>query len=295
MASPVWQLGNGKAISLDRPAIIAILNVTPDSFSDAGELTSSEAAADAAESALRDGASMLDIGGESTRPGAERVSAAEQLRRVIPAIRLIRERLPQVPISIDTTLAPVARAALDAGADAVNDVAAGLEDEDMLPLVAERGAGLVLMHRLRTPERDRFSDQYASPPVYPGPGGVVQAVRDFLSRRSDAALSAEIGANRIVIDPGLGFGKSVEQNLLLLRHTPQLAALGFPVLSALSRKSFTARAAGLGPDSQPKARLSASLGLSIVHVLAGTRLFRVHDVREHHEALTAAWAALNTT
>ena len=292
MLPRIWQLGNGKAIPLDRPSLIAILNLTPDSFSDGGDLPSPQAAADAAESAIRDGAAMLDVGGESSRPGAARVSAPEQIRRTIPAIRLIRERNQDVPISIDTTLAPVARAALDAGADAVNDVAAGLEDEQMLPLVAQRGVGLVLMHRLRKPEHDQFSDKYTSPPAYPEPGGVVQAVRDFLALRTQAAIAAGVAPDRIVIDPGLGFGKTVEQNLLLMRKTPALMELGFPVLSALSRKSFTARAAGLGPDSHPKARITASVGLSVVHLLAGVRLFRVHDVRQHHEAIAAAWAAI---
>ncbi len=293
MPPRVWNLVHHKAIPLDRPILIAILNLTPDSFSDGGNLPSSDAAARAAAEAIRDGAHMLDIGGESTRPGAARIPADEQIRRVVPAIQAIRKQNPDIPISVDTTLAAVADAALDAGADAVNDVAAGLEDVDMLPLVARRGAGMILMHRLRTPDRDRFSDQYRSLPQYPAPGGVVGAVTDFLSGRAGNAIAAGIDPSRIVLDPGLGFGKSVQQNLELIHNTPQLSALGFPVLSALSRKSFTARAAGLGPDTPPKSRVDASLGLSVAHLCRGASLFRVHDVRPHHEALTAAWSAIS--
>ena len=291
MTPRLWQLGGAKAIPLDRPAIIAILNLTPDSFSDGGDLPSTESAVAAAQAAIRDGASMLDIGGESTRPGAQRIPAQEQIRRVVPAILAIRRQSPAIPISIDTTLAPVAQAAIDAGADAINDVAAGLEDPAMLPLAASRGVGLILMHRLRTPDRDRFSDQYAVPPEYPGAEGVVGAVREFLLTRAAAAVNAGVSAACIAVDPGLGFGKTVEQNLELIRGTPRLAELGFPVLSALSRKSFAARAAGLGPETPAKARVEASLGLSVAHLYAGARLFRVHDVRAHRDALIAAWAA----
>lgn len=292
MMPAMWQLGSGKSIPLDRPSIIAILNVTPDSFSDGGVLDSPAAAADAACRAIDAGAAMLDIGGESTRPGATRVPAEEQIRRVVPAIRAIRDRAPAVPISVDTTLAEVAAAAVDAGADAINDVAAGLEDQRLFTLAAERRVGLVLMHRLRPPDRDRFSDQYEVAPDYSAQGGVVPAVRDFLQRRAEAALVAGVGRGHIVIDPGLGFGKTVEQNLQLLRGTPDIAAIGYPVLSALSRKSFTARVGGIDPSRPPSDRLHATLGLSVAHLFAGARLFRVHDVRPHAEALAAAWAAM---
>jgi dihydropteroate synthase len=234
---------------------------------------------------------MLDIGGESTRPGASRIPADEQIRRVVPAILAIRRQCPIVPISIDTTLAPVARAALDSGADAINDVSAGLEDTQMFPLAASRSAALILMHRLRTPERDRFSDQYTEPPVYAEPGGVLGVVSRFLDDRAAAAIAAGVDPSRIAIDPGLGFGKTVEQNLELIRQTPSLAAVGYPVVSALSRKSFTARAAGLGSGTIPGERIDASVGLSVAHLLAGARLFRVHDVGQHSAALSAAWAA----
>ncbi len=286
-----WNLRNDKAIALDRPVVIAILNLTPDSFSDGGQLPSDRSAAEAADLAIRGGADMLDLGGESTRPGASRIPAHEQIRRVIPAIREIRRRHADIPISIDTTLAAVASAAIDAGADAVNDVSAAREDDAMLPLVASTGAGLILMHRLAPPDNDRYSHQYATPPDYPAPGGVVAAVLEFLRARTRAAIDAGVHPSRLVVDPGLGFGKSVNQNFELLHATPRLRALGFPVLSALSRKSFTARAALLSPDLPPTDRLHATLALSVSHLLAGASLFRVHDVRPHREALDAAWTA----
>lgn len=270
---------------------MAILNVTPDSFHDGGMLTDPGAALDAARQAADAGADILDIGGESTRPGAGRVSAREQLRRVLPLIEAIRREpgpLGRIPVSIDTTLAEVARAALDAGADAINDVSGAMEDPDMLALAGARGAGLVLMHRLLPPEQDSYSDRYEKPPVY---DDVVRVVRAFLRDRASAAQSAGVASASIVLDPGLGFGKTVEQNLEIIRRTRELASLGFPILSGLSRKSFTGRAAGL-VESDPGRRLSPTLALSALHLAAGASIFRVHDVPEHVEALRAAEAAL---
>jgi dihydropteroate synthase len=221
----------------------------------------------------------VDIGGESTRPGATRIDAAEQIRRTVPVIAAIRRELAAGPvITIDTTLAEVARAALDVGADAINDVSAGTEDPGILVLAAQRRCGLILMHRLAPPGRDVFSHQYAAPPDYSASGGVTGAVVAFLPEA-------------IVVDPGLGFGKTVEQNLELIRGTPALCELGRPVLSGVSRKSFTAKAAGIDTVRHPRERVHASVGLSVAHLFCGATIFRVHDVREHVEALRAAWAA----
>ncbi len=285
----IWRLNHARAVHLDRPRLLAILNITPDSFADGGRLATPALAADAARRAADDGADALDLGAESTRPGASRVPAEEQVRRLIPAIGAIRAAGVGLPITIDTTLSAVARAALDAGADAINDVAAGTEDDAMLALAADRACAIVLMHRLAPPTADRFSDRYDAPPEYPG--GVVPAVRAFLSERAAAARAAGVPADRVLLDPGLGFGKSVAQNLELLRATPDLAAVGHPVLSALSRKSFVGRV-GLGRDSDPSERLPATLALSVLHLQAGARIFRVHDIPEHRQALDAAWAAL---
>jgi len=287
-----WQLAHGRSLSLDRSRVLAIINLTPDSFHSGARFTDAHGAADHAERAIALGADMLDVGAESTRPGAERIAADEQLRRLLPFLAELRSRPGAaftIPISVDTTRSAVADAALDAGADAINDVSACTEDAALLPLIARRGAGLILMHRLRPPGKDSYSDQYAAPPAY---RDVVEEVREFLSSRARAAIGAGVPREAIVIDPGLGFGKSVEQNLELIRGTPRLAGLGFPVLSALSRKSFVGRVS-LGRDSTPEERLEGTLALSTAHLHAGARLFRVHDVGEHAKALNAASALFN--
>jgi dihydropteroate synthase len=226
---------------------------------------------------------MLDVGGESTRPGAARVGAPEQIGRVVPAIRAIRARLGAgIAITVDTTLAAVAAAALDAGADGINDVSAGTEDEGMFALAAGRKCGIVLMHRLRTPGEDSYSDRYAQPPVY---GDVVAEVRSHLGARMDAAMAAGVSRESIALDPGLGFGKTVEQNLALVRGTPALLALGRPIVSGVSRKSFSARAAGIQGESRPTDRLAGTLGLSVAHAAAGAAVLRVHDVLAHVSAV----------
>ncbi len=266
---------------------MAILNVTPDSFSDGGRLASPRDAAEAARRMINEGADLLDVGGESTRPGAERVSPDDQIARVVPAIRAIRDAGVDAPITIDTTRARAAAAALDAGADAVNDVSGGTEDPGMLALVAERGCGVVLMHRLRPPDRDSFSDQYTHEPVY---ADVVEDVRAALAAMLDRALAAGIDLGAVVLDPGLGFGKTVEQNMALIRGTDRIAALGCPVLSGLSRKSFVGRVS-LGRDSEPSERLEGTVALSVEHLARGARVFRVHDPGPVSRALHAAWTA----
>ncbi len=269
---------------------MGILNLTPDSFSDGGQLASVDDAVRRAEQMASEGVDMLDLGGESTRPGAQRVSAEEQIRRVIPALAAIRKRLPDIPISIDTTLSKVAQAALDEGADAINDVSAGMEDPLVLDLVAQRRAGIVLMHRLKPPGEDVFSDRYTQEPDYAtgGGGGVVETVKRFLGERVAAALQAGCARESIVVDPGLGFGKSVAQNAELIRRVAELSS-GFPVLSALSRKSFVAKLSGTADMAD---RLPGTVALSVFMLERGCRLFRVHDVREHRLALDAAWNVL---
>jgi len=287
--SLTWELEGGRAIACDRPVLMAILNATPDSFSDGGRFSEPEQIADAAAEAVRAGATILDIGGESTRPGAARVDPTEQIERVVPAIRAIRTRGIGAPISVDTTRARVAAAALDAGADAVNDVSAATEDDEMLSLVAERGAGLVLMHRLAPPGEDSYSDRYDREPDY---GDVVLAVRSFLAERLTAAERAGVPPRRVALDPGLGFGKSVDQNLELIRRTPEITALGRPILSGASRKSFVGRvSAPPGEEpAPPHQRDAASVAFSVAHRLAGAQIFRVHDVAAHAAALRAVEA-----
>lgn len=304
-----WRIGGGRALALDQPRVMAILNVTPDSFSDGGELATLEDVVAAARRALEAGAAVLDIGGESTRPGAARVSVEEQIARVVPAIRAIRVAggvggagagaLATIAISVDTTRAEVARAAIDAGADIVNDVSGGTEDPEMLRLVAERGVGLVLMHRVFAPDRDRYSTAYAAGDA-PIAGDVVEHVARGLRAMLERAVEAGVEPGAIVLDPGLGFGKTVEQNLELIRRTGELCEMGRPVLSGISRKSFVgavsaggsggvmrAGASGGATPLSPKERLPGTLALSVEHLRAGARLFRVHDVAEHVRVLRA--------
>ena len=272
---------------LDRARLIAILNITPDSFSDGGTLTDPARAVAAAERAVAEGADILDVGGESTRPGAAAVPASAQVARVVPVIAAIRSAGVDAPISVDTTRSAVAAAALDAGADAVNDVSAGREDPGMFALVAQRGAGVVLMHRARSPEDDSYSDRYSAEPDFGG-AGVVAAVRGFLIERARAAMLAGVPMEGIVIDPGLGFGKSVRQNYALIAGTGEFAATGFPVLAAASRKSFLGAESGV---ESPASRDIESIAAAVAQRLAGAAIFRVHDVPGHRRALSIADAA----
>lgn len=237
---------------------------------------------------------MLDIGGESTRPGAARIHARDQITRVVPIIQAIRAcddpAVANIPISVDTTLSEVAQVAIDAGADAINDVSGASEDVQLLEVAARTGAGLVLMHRGPAPPNDRYADEYEHEPVYEG--GVVAAVRASLQAQARRALAAGIARTALVIDPGLGFGKSVAQNMALVCATPALAASGLPVYLGASRKRFVGRVS-LGRSSEPSERLPGSIALTVLSALGGARLHRVHDVAEHVQALSVveSWNA----
>ena len=263
------------------PALMAVLNATPDSFSDGGLHLDPAAAAAHAARCIAEGASILDIGGESTRPGAVRVPAAEQLVRTLPVLRA----LPGGAVaSIDTTRAEVAAAALAAGASIVNDVSACTEDPRMLETVAAAGAGLVLMHRLAPPPQDRWSDEHPAPPAY---RDVVLDVRDFLAARVEAAVRAGVRRECIAVDPGLGFGKDVGQNLELVARLAEFGVLGCPVLVGASRKRFVGAVTG---QSDPARRDAGSAGVAIAAASAGAAVIRVHAVELHAQALAAWWA-----
>ncbi len=280
-ASEVWQVGTGRSICLDQPRLMGVLNVTPDSFSDGGEFETVGQAVDHGRRMIDEGACIIDVGGESARPGAQRISSEEQIKRAVPVITRLRRETDAV-ICIDTTRSAVAEAALDAGADIINDVAAGTEDEHIFELAARRRCGLVLMHRLQPPQADSYSDRYVSEPVY---DDVVVTVRDFLRGRCAAAVNSGVDRSAIVIDPGLGFGKTVGQNYQLIKHSHELVADGYPVLSAASRKSFIGSVSGV---AEPRERMAGSIAVAVAHWLAGVRLFRVHDVAGHREALAVA-------
>ena len=287
-----WKLSSRRVVSFGHPFLVGILNVTPDSFSDGGELGTVALVVERARAMVDQGADMLDIGGESTRPGAERVGIEEQIRRVVPMIEGIRSAGIELPISVDTTRVAVARAALDVGADVINDVSAGEEDSGMFALAGARGCGLILMHRVAVAAQDQYSDAYAPDGQEGGmpiAKDVVRSVSQALGRCRDEAIAAGVDRDCIVLDPGLGFGKGVEQNLELIRSTGVLVGMGHPVMSALSRKSFVGRVS-LGRDSSPDERLAGTLAFSVMHLQAGARLFRVHDVGAHRQALDAAWA-----
>lgn len=285
--TPFWQVSASRSLAIDVPCLLAIINVTPDSFYPASRVPTLDEALASAVRAVDQGADGIDIGAESTRPGSHPVPPQAQVARILPAIAAIRTAqapLRDIPISIDTTSAAVAQAALDAGADAINDQSAGRDDPDMLPLLARRRAGIILMHRPARPRDDSYSDMYTAAPTY---SDVVKEVADFLISRARAAITAGIAPESIVLDPGLGFGKTVEQNCELVRRTADLCRLGFPLLGASSRKSFVGRVS-LSRDSTPGERLPGTLAFSIAQFLGGVRLFRVHDVPEHRAALAAA-------
>ncbi|HOD83507.1 MAG: Dihydropteroate synthase [Planctomycetes bacterium ADurb.Bin126] len=261
-----------------RPVVMGILNVTPDSFSDGGRFFDSAAAVEHARLLVREGADVLDVGAESTRPGSGGVGPDEQIRRlagVLPAVVDLGR-----PVSIDTTSAAVAAFALDAGAVIVNDVSAGRADHDLLPLAADRGAAVVLMHMLGTPRDMQIDPRYDD---------VVAEVREFLARRMDAAVAAGVPAGRIILDPGIGFGKTLEHNLALLAGTGRLVSLGRPVLVGPSRKRFLGALTG---QDQPEQRVVATAAACLAAWARGASVFRVHDVSALVQAL-AVWRAVD--
>jgi dihydropteroate synthase len=271
----IWNTGRRTFDLANHGVIMGVVNVTPDSFSDGGNFTSFEAAVDHGLRLVDEGAEVLDIGGESTRPGAAPVTAEEELHRVLPVIEGLAARTGAA-LSIDTSKASVARAAVAAGAEIINDVTALQGDDDMARVAAESACAVVLMHMRGTPCTMQQDPHYDD---------VVAEVSAHLAQRVDAARAAGIVADRIAVDPGIGFGKSVEHNLQLITGLGSFAALGHPVLLGVSRKSFLATAAGCSEVSErdlPTAVLTA-IGYGL-----GARIFRVHAVRPNVQALRLA-------
>jgi dihydropteroate synthase len=259
------------------PVLVGVINVTPDSFSDGGEFFGAEAGVAQATALLDEGAHVIDVGGESTRPGSDPVSPEEELRRVLPVIRSVLSARPDATISVDTYRYSTAEAALDAGARVVNDVTA-LGDPKMAGLVAERGCPIILMHMLGEPKSMQQDPRYKD---------VVREVRDFLAKRADCAIRAGVEPENLVLDPGIGFGKTLEHNLKLLDHLDALVQLGFPVLVGASRKSFLGKIIG---TEDPKKRLFGTVAANVLAYERGATFFRVHDVRANREALAVAAA-----
>lgn len=275
----IWRT-NRRAFDLtQRGVIMGVINVTPDSFSDGGAFGDAETAVAHGLRLVDEGAEILDIGGESTRPGSQAVPLDEELRRVIPVIEKLAERT-STALSIDTSKAEVARAAMQAGAEIINDVTALRGDEATTAVASETGAGVILMHMRGTPRTMQKDPHYAD---------VVQEVADFLRERLAAARAAGIAADRLAIDPGIGFGKTVEHNLQLIAALGEFTRLGCPVVLGVSRKSFLAAAAGCAEIADRDAPTVAltSLGREL-----GARIFRVHTVRANAEALRMTEAIL---
>ncbi|GLK75129.1 dihydropteroate synthase [Methylopila jiangsuensis] len=256
------------------PRVMGILNVTPDSFSDGGRFDAVENAVAQARHMAAEGADIIDVGGESTRPGFQAVDADEEIARVVPAIRALKEAGVTTPISIDTMKAKVAAAALEAGAEIVNDVWGLQFDPDMARVAAERGAPVVVMHH-RT-EVDPALD-------------IVEDMKRFLGRSVELALKAGVPERAIALDPGVGFGKTVAQNLIAVREVGQLAAMGFAVLLGTSRKSLI----GHIIERAPAERVHGTVATSVIGWTNGATLFRVHDVRENRDALLVTQAVLD--
>ena len=287
---PARQIGlpGDRYLPLDRPVIMGILNVTPDSFSDGGKYQQLEAAVRHGQEMAKQGAQIIDVGGESTRPGSLPVPAKVQIQRTVAVIRRLREQFDEngitAAISIDTTRATVAREALAAGAAIINDVSAGRDDPEMFALAAQSGAPMVLMHMRGTP--DNMQDD----PVYEDVVGQVEAL---LASRVDAAINEGIQPGQILIDPGIGFGKTTQHNLQLLRHLDRLVALGYPVLLGASRKRFLrqlCRQHGAAKTPDPSQITAATCATTVMGVAAGATVFRVHDVRANRQAADVAWA-----
>jgi len=257
---------------------VGILNTTPDSFSDGGDFPDPEAAAARAAALLDEGARVVDVGGESTRPGSDPVSPEEEVRRVVPVIERLMAERPGAVVSVDTYRAATAEAAIRAGATLVNDVTALRGDPAMAALVAEAGCPVVLMHMKGEPKTMQREPRYAD---------VVREVRDFLARRAEFAVSAGVRPENVVVDPGIGFGKNLDHNLALLRDLGAIADLGFPVLVGASRKRFIGSITGV---EEARDRVHGTVATSVMAYERGASLFRVHDVRANREALAVAEA-----
>ena len=279
---PRWVLAT-RTLPLDRPFLLGVLNVTPDSFSDGGRHADAASAVRHAERLLDEGADTVDVGGESTRPhNAGPVPADEEIARVVPVIRGLRAARPDALISVDTVKAAVARAALDAGADVVNDVSGFRLDPAMAGVCAAAHAGVVLMHS-RGEVTDMATYAHAR---YADPVAEVEAELAASLARADAA---GVAREAVVLDPGVGFAKTSAQSLAVLGGLPRLTALGRPLLVGASRKRFVGELSGV---AEPAARVHGSVGAHVAALALGARLFRVHDVRAHREALDVAWAVL---
>jgi dihydropteroate synthase len=269
---PVWQLRDRVLYPGQRPLVLGIVNVTPDSFSDGGSFASPQAAIEHGLTLVQEGADLLDVGGESSRPGATPVSLEQELSRVVPVVRGLVAQT-NVPLSVDTTKAEVARQALEAGALVINDITALRGDAEMASVVHQYKAGVILMHMQGTPANMQVNPAYQN---------VVQEVADFLQERLQAAANVGIGGEQVVLDPGIGFGKTAEHNFRLIAHLDEVQRLGRPVCLGVSRKGFLGKLLGRPVGD----RLAVSVAAACYAVARHTaQIFRVHDVAATRDAI----------
>lgn len=261
----IWHCGAYRLNYARRPLIMAVLNITPDSFSDGGQFFDPDQAVEQALRMEAEGADLIDMGGESTRPGAEPVSVEEEIRRVVPVVERLAKQLA-IPLSIDTTKSEVARRAIEAGASIINDVSGFMRDPQMLSVAANENSGLVIMHSKGTPQTMQRHPRYRD---------LIGEIYHFLSDRIDAAVSQGIPRTRIVVDPGIGFGKTANHNLKILHRLGDFADLGVPLLIGPSRKSFIGRILDLPPSE----RLEGTAAAAAIAVFQGARIIRVHDIK----------------
>jgi dihydropteroate synthase len=279
----IWKLRD-RSVDLSRSGLImGVLNVTPDSFSDGGQFVDEEAAFGHAVAMAKEGAAILDIGGESSRPGSEPVALEEEIRRVIPIMKRIRASLPDLLLSVDTYKAETARQALEAGADIINDISALRADPRMIDVLKDSNASVILMHMRGTPKTMQIDPCYDD---------VVQEVFEFLRRRRDDLVRAGIDPARIAVDPGYGFGKRLQHNAELVRQIGQFTELGQPIVVGISRKSMIAHLLG-DPKLQSEDRIWPTVALTSLLREKGARIFRVHDVRPNLESLRMTEAILS--
>jgi len=279
----MWKLRK-RSVNLSRSGfIMGVLNVTPDSFSDGGQFVDAEAAFRHAERMVQEGAAILDVGGESSRPGSEPVGLEEELRRVIPIVHRIRVRFPDLFLSIDTYKAETARQALAAGADIINDISALRADREMIEVLQQSDAGVILMHMRGTPKTMQVDPHYEN---------VVSEVFEFLRGRRDELVRCGIDPARIAIDPGYGFGKRVQDNVELVRQLGRFAELGQPIVVGISRKSMIAHLLA-DPKLPSEDRMWPTVALTSLLREKGAQIFRVHDVRPNLEALRMTEAILS--
>ena len=266
-------------LDFNKPIIMGILNVTPDSFSDGGSYKSTKSAVDKAMIMIEQGATIIDIGGESTRPGSERVSPIEQKRRIIDVISQLKIKMPRDKIiSVDTTSSEVAEAAIDLGVDMINDVSGGNDDQKMMSLIAKHNLYYCIMHMQGSPKTMQDNPKYRN---------VVSEIIDFLSLQSKKAMDLGISKDKIILDPGIGFGKKTEHNLEILKNLENFSRLGFYTLLGTSRKKILGEISG---NNNPVDRIAGTCATSALGVMAGINIYRVHDIWQNKQAIDVAYA-----